>query len=112
MSPTGERVLPEGFVDFVSTPAPAWVADGRPIYGGFFWINQPPRGGSRRYPLLPESSFSMQGAGGQSTIIVPSHEMVVVRLGLYEGSFGGHAGAALQRALALLAEAIPEAVDD
>jgi CubicO group peptidase (beta-lactamase class C family) len=108
VSPTGERVLPEGFVEFVSTPAPAWVADGRPIYGAFFWINQPPRGGQRRYPSLPESAFSMQGAGGQSTIIVPSHEMVVVRLGLYEGSFGGHADAALQEALALLVAAIPE----
>jgi CubicO group peptidase (beta-lactamase class C family) len=28
----GKRLLPEGFVDFVSTLAPAWVADGRPIY--------------------------------------------------------------------------------
>ncbi len=107
VAPTGERVLPEGFVTFVSTPAPAWVADGRPIYGGFFWINNPSGGGSRRYPSLPESAFSMQGAGGQSTIILPSHEMVVVRLGLYEGSFGGHADAALQSALAFLVEAIP-----
>ena len=35
----GERILAEGFVGFVSTPAPAWVADSRPIYGGLFWIN-------------------------------------------------------------------------
>ena len=35
----GERILPEGFVKFVSTLAPAWAADGRPVYGGFFWIN-------------------------------------------------------------------------
>ena len=110
VSPTGERVLPEGYAEFVSTPAPAWVADGRPIYGGFFWVNQPPRGGEKRYPSLPESAFSMQGAGGQSTIIVPSHEMVVVRLGLYEGSFGGYAYETLKNALALLVEAIPEAL--
>ena len=31
----GKRLLPEGFVDFVSTLAPAWEADERPIYGGF-----------------------------------------------------------------------------
>ena len=30
----GERILPEGYVKFVSTLAPAWKADGRPIYGG------------------------------------------------------------------------------
>ena len=29
----GERVLPEGYVKFVSTVAPAWAADNRPIYG-------------------------------------------------------------------------------
>ncbi|MEE2613750.1 MAG: serine hydrolase, partial [Acidobacteriota bacterium] len=32
----GERILPEGYTEFVSTLAPAWKADGRPIYGGFF----------------------------------------------------------------------------
>ena len=32
----GERILPEGYVKFVSAPAPAWVADKLPIYGGFF----------------------------------------------------------------------------
>ena len=36
----GERILPEGYVKFVSTLAPAWEADKRPIYGGgLFWVN-------------------------------------------------------------------------
>src|SRR3989454_7564045 len=35
----GERILPDGYVKFVSTLAPAWEADKRPIYGGFFWHN-------------------------------------------------------------------------
>jgi hypothetical protein len=35
----GERILPEGFARFVSTLAPAWEADKRPVCGGFFWIN-------------------------------------------------------------------------
>ena len=105
----GERVLPEGFAEFVSTVAPSWEADGRPIYGGLFWINNPPRGGQKRFPALPNSTYSMAGAGGQSTIIVPEYEMVVARLGLYQGSFDGHANNALQNALALLVEAIPRA---
>ena len=45
----GERILPEGYVKFVSTPAPAWVADKLPIYGGFFWIN-----GGGQYPVPRE----------------------------------------------------------
>jgi hypothetical protein len=47
----------------------------------------------------------MAGAGGQSTIIIPSHDMVVVRLGHYKGS--GPGGQAHRRALELLMEAVP-----
>ena len=96
----GERILPEGYVKFVSTPAPAWVADKLPIYGGFFWIN-----GLGQYPV-PRIPITWQGAGGQTTMIVPSHDLVVVRLGHYKGEATGTA--ALQRALALLMEAVPK----
>lgn len=96
----GERLLPEGWVEYASTVAPAWKADGRPVYGGsFFWIN-----GTETFPI-PKSAFYMAGAGGQYTIIIPTHEMVVVRLGLYKGSRPG--GQALRRALSLLMEAVP-----
>jgi CubicO group peptidase (beta-lactamase class C family) len=95
----GERILPEGYADFVSTVAPAWAADGQPIYGGFFWIN-----GTEALPI-PKEAYSMQGAGGQSTIIIPSHSLVVVRLGHYKGEQAGEA--ALKKALALLMEAVP-----
>ncbi len=95
----GERILPEGWVEYASTVAPAWQADGRPTYGGaFFWIN-----GTQTFPIPPEA-FYMAGAGGQYTIIIPSHEMVVVRLGHFKGS--GPGGRALRRALALLMEAV------
>ncbi len=94
----GERILPEGWVEYASTVAPAWEADGRPIYGGsFFWIN-----GTESFPV-PREAFYMAGAGGQYTIIIPSHDMVVVRLGHFKGSQPG--GQALRRALALLMEA-------
>jgi len=96
----GERILPEGFVEFVSTLAPAWKADGRPIYGGFFWIN-----GTDAYPI-PREAYYMAGAGNQKTIIIPSHDLVVVRLGHYKGSSPGDEG--LKNALAKLMEAIPE----
>ena len=96
----GERLLPEGYVDFVSTLAPAWKADERPIYGGFLWIN-----GDGRFPV-PRNAYYMAGAGGQHTLIVPSHDLVVVRLGHYRGQAAG--SGALNRALALLMQAIPE----
>ena len=95
----GERILPEGYAEFVSTIAPAWEADGRPIYGGFFWINT-----TGTFPV-PRDAYYMSGAGGQTTLIVPSHDLVVVRQGHYAGAGAG--GRALRNALALLMEAIP-----
>ncbi len=96
----GERILPRGFVRFVSTVAPAWKADGRPIYGGFFWIN-----GNDAYPI-PRESYCMAGAGNQKVIIIPSHDLVVVRMGHYRGAAPGDQG--LKAALALLMQAVPE----
>lgn len=95
----GERILPEGWVQFVSTVAPAWQADGRPVYGGFFWIN-----GTGTFPV-PREAYYMSGAGGQTALIVPSHDLVVVRLGHYRGAEAG--GRALRRALERLMEAVP-----
>ncbi len=96
----GERILPDGFTKFVSTLAPAWVADGRPIYGGLFWIN-----GDGARPI-PKEAYMMLGAGGQSTTIIPSHDLVIVRLGHYKGAQAG--AKALDKAYALLMEAVPE----
>src|SRR5213080_2976196 len=95
----GERILPEGFVRFVSTVAPAWTADGRPIYGGFFWIN-----GDGDLPV-PRDAYFMAGAGGQFTIIIPSHDLVVVRQGHYRGGTIGTES--LKQALAVLLAAVP-----
>jgi CubicO group peptidase (beta-lactamase class C family) len=95
----GERLLPQGFASFVSTVAPAWEADGRPIYGGFFWIN-----GEGSYPV-PKEAYYMAGAGGQIAMLIPSHDLVVVRLGHYRGARAG--GESVRKALALLMEAVP-----
>jgi len=95
----GERILPEGFVTFVRTVAPAWAADNRPIYGGFFWIN-----GDGALPV-PKEAYYMSGAGGQTTLIIPSHDLVVVRLGHYKG--GSVGSASFRKALALLMDAVP-----
>ena len=82
-----------------STLAPAWIADGRPIYGGFFWIN-----GDGALPV-PKDTYYMAGAGGQFTMIIPSHDLVVVRLGHSKGDAVGTQEFA--KSLALLVAAIP-----
>ena len=99
----GKRLLPEGWSEFVSTPAPGWVADGRPIYGGFFWLNRGPA--ATRMPI-PEDAYFMAGAGGQKTIIVPSLDLVVVRIGHFSGAT--KAETSLSRMLAALMELVPE----
>lgn len=94
----GERLLPEGYADFVSTVPPAWEADNRNMYGGFFWINDGEFS-------IPDEAYFMAGAGGQYTIIIPSHDLVVVRLGHYKGSEPGTES--LDEALSLLMQAVP-----
>ena len=84
----------------MSTLAPAWKADGRPIYGGFFWIN-----GTGTVPV-PKEAYYMAGAGGQTTLIIPSHDLVVVRLGHFKGS--SHSDEGFNKALSLLMEAVPK----
>jgi len=95
----GERILSEDFVTFVSTVAPAWQADQRPVYGGFFWIN-----GDGTFPVSKDAYY-MNGAGGQRTVIIPSHDLVVVRLGHFKGEAPAMKG--LRNTLALLTEAVP-----
>ena len=95
----GERLLPRRYVDYVRTIAPAWLADGRPVYGGgFFWVN-----GDGQLPL-PTTAFAMLGAGGQSAWIVPSHGLVIVRIGKYRGEKAGDA--ALEQGMATLMRAV------
>jgi CubicO group peptidase (beta-lactamase class C family) len=91
----GTRILPEGWSKFVSTPAPAWK---RPVYGGFFWIN-----GEGDWNL-PKDAYYMAGAGGQNVFIVPSHHVVIVRMGHFRGA--GPARKATNEALRLAVEAV------
>lgn len=69
----GERILPEGWTEFVSTPAPA---DKSLNYGGMFWINR-----SGRYDRIPKDAYWSAGFMGQITMIIPSRNVVIVRLG-------------------------------
>jgi len=91
----GERLLPEGFAELAAKPAPAWD---EPVYGGGFWLNR-----TGRAPL-PRDAYWMGGRGVQRVIVVPSLELVVVRLGHTAGAETAEAG--LHAALVLVQEAI------
>jgi CubicO group peptidase (beta-lactamase class C family) len=76
----GRRVLPDGWVDYTRTQAPA---ENNGSYGAHFWLNlapgedQPPR----LVPGGPVSAFAALGNGGQYVLIVPTRDLVLVRLG-------------------------------
>lgn len=94
----GERILPEGYAKFVGTLAPAWIADNRLQYGGLFWVN-----GDGAWPA-PKDMYFMSGVGGQQVLIIPSHQLAIVRLGHYKGVQA--AGRATRKAVGLLVEAV------
>jgi CubicO group peptidase (beta-lactamase class C family) len=77
----GQRILPEGWSRYVSTPTPA-APEGR--YGAGWWLNSgdPADPARRMWPALPREAYAACGKSGQYVMIVPSAELVVVRLGL------------------------------
>lgn len=77
----GERLISEDWIEFVRTPAPATVGRGGQ-YGGQFWLV--PEGRTD----VPRNAYTTNGNRGQYTIIVPSHDLVIVRRGLDYGRQG------------------------
>ena len=77
----GERLLSEEWVDFVRTPAPSTAGRGN-FYGGQFWLVPDER------TDVPKDAYSTAGNRGQFVVIVPSHDLVIVRRGLDWGRQG------------------------
>lgn len=73
----GDQIIDTSWVDFVSTPASG--SDG--IYGGQFWLNV----NNSQLRDIPEDLYSCNGFEGQHVYILPSLDLVVVRMGLAEG---------------------------
>ncbi len=82
----GERILPEGWVKYTTTPAPA-----APLgqYGAQFWLNAgaPGNSANRLYPDVPADLYSADGFEGQNVFIIPSKKLVVVKLSLSQGNY-------------------------
>lgn len=75
----GERILPDGWVDFIRTPAPGAPNE---EYGGLFWLNR-----NQALSRVPTDAYFAAGYMGQRTLIVPSRDLVVARHGPSAGEF-------------------------
>ena len=74
----GEQLFDETWVDYVTKPTS--TSNGE--YGGHFWLNS---GG--KYPDAPKDLYSANGYQGQRVFIIPSKDLVIVRMGLSSMDF-------------------------
>ncbi|MDO9475377.1 MAG: serine hydrolase, partial [Pseudohongiella sp.] len=77
----GEQLISKDWIEFSRTPAPATVGQGGQ-YGGQWWLV--PEGRDD----VPTDAYSTNGNRGQFTVVVPSHDLVIVRRGLDYGRQG------------------------
>lgn len=77
----GEQLISKDWIEFSRTPAPATVGQGGQ-YGGQWWLV--PEGRTD----VPTDAYSTNGNRGQFTVVVPSHDLVIVRRGLDYGRQG------------------------
>lgn len=69
----GKRLLPEGWMRYMTTPSGPQPASGAG-YGATLWLFGPDQG-------LPAGSYAAQGNRGQYIMVIPSRRIVVVRRG-------------------------------
>ena len=78
----GQRLLSKEWVKRAALPN---ISDNDKRYGYQFWLNS---GGSElRWPNLPEDSYAMLGNRKQSVVMIPSEQLVIVRLGWTTGEY-------------------------
>ena len=78
----GERLLPPGWVDYMRTPTPQ---SDRADFGAHLWLKVPPgswRSGATQRQHCPQTPSTSRDTRAQVVSVVPSRELVVVRLGL------------------------------
>ena len=94
--PSGERILPEGWVKYVSTPSGPQPPTGSFGYGAGFWLLNREEG-------VPPDTFAAIGNRGQYVVIVPSRQVVIVRRGEDPAGSGFDIAAFTRDVLAALA---------
>lgn len=81
----GQSLLPVGYVD--------WMVEAHPASGGQYgnghlWLRAPNAWMPGDNAVLPADAYFLSGHDGQSITVVPSQDLVVVRLGLTPSSQG------------------------
>lgn len=71
----GEQIFDESWEKYTATPTNR--SDGR--YGGHFWLNA-----NGHFPDVPRDMYYCSGFQGQMVAIIPSLDLVIVRMGLTE----------------------------
>jgi len=70
----GDRLLPKDWIAYTREVAPASGG----VYGAQFWTNAD----GAELPDAPHDMYSCNGFEGQRVFIIPSHDLVIVRMGL------------------------------
>ena len=71
----GEQLFNESWADYVTIPTDTSYGN----YGAQFWLNV-----GKKFPNVPKDMFYASGYQGQMVAIFPSHDLVIVRMGLSE----------------------------
>jgi CubicO group peptidase (beta-lactamase class C family) len=69
----GQRVMPQRWVDVSTRPS----QDLNPFYGLLWWLNT----GRLEMPSVPADAYYAAGLGEKRIYVVPSKDLVVIRLG-------------------------------
>ena len=76
-TPAGHQILPEKWIDLMTTPSRR-----NPAYGLHIWLNRPSDISALMPGQAPESLFGCVGHNGQYILISPSQRLTVVRIGM------------------------------
>lgn len=87
----GQLMLNEGHLNNFYVVTPEWVREStqpnasanQQNFGYSWWINQP----QERWPSLAPTAYSSKGSREQRVMVLPDHELVIVRLGWSTGQY-------------------------
>ena len=74
----GQQLLPDDWMATTTTAIDVTTEEDG--YGAGWWVNRRPDG-TLVHPELPEDTYFAEGHDGQWIVVVPSYDLVVVRMG-------------------------------